>query len=236
MIKKLQSKYAIKKYVIVSILNWIDAKRKKEIDDEANVLGCQIEFVYLFNGTFDFKLYDEDILVDKIEECNVSIDDLEINNIYLDFKNYLDNKYIYYTGMVGIDKKMQQELKELIKVNGEKLVPKYKDDNILALGIEEFMYIPMMLSKEIKGKVYYHSLTRSPIIPIESKDYPINNKYSFESFYNENINYVYNLKEYDYKECFLFMEVKKDEEKVKEFLKILKSAGIKRVNIVRCYK
>ena len=235
-IKKLQEKYSIKKYIIVSILNWIDEERKQEIYKEARDLGCSIDFVYLFNGTFTFKLNNENILEDKIEKCNVDISDLEINNIYLDFKKYLNNKYIYYTGIVGMDKKMQEELKSIVKEQGKKLIPKYKENNILALGIEEFMYIPMMLSKEIKGKVYYHSLTRSPIIPIESKDYPINDKYSFESFYNENINYVYNLKGNNYKECFLFMEVPKAEEKIREFLKILKYVGIKRVNIVRCYK
>ena len=112
-------------------------------------------------------------------------------------------------------------------MQSRKLKPKYKENPILALGIEEFMYIPMMLSKMIDGDVYYHSITRSPIIQRNTEGYPIKKKYRLESFYNQNINFIYNLNAHNYKECYLFMEIDKDIEKVNEFVNILKSVGIK---------
>lgn len=237
MIMKMQEIYKVKRYVIASILNWIDEERKAEIQKQAEEMGCEISFVYLFNGSFNFKMDKGISLVDNTEiiDSDMTNEEIEINNIKLDFSKYFaDRKYLMYTGRFGMSRTEQNELLDIIKEQGIKLEPKYRKNDILALGIEEFMYIPMMLSKTIDGQVYYHSITRSPIIPRDIEGYPIRKKYKFESFYNENINFIYNLNSHDYKECFLFMEVDKDIEKIKEFIKILKSIGIKRVNIVRC--
>lgn len=235
MIEQFQKIHHCNKYVIVSILNWISKKKKDEIDKKAKELNCEIEFVYLFNGDFDFKFDEENKLQDKIESNPINTRDIEINNIKLDFKEYLGSKnYLKYTGRFGINRKDQEKLMKIIEEEGLKLKPKYDKDKILAIGIEEFMYIPMMLSKQIKGDVYYHSITRSPIIPNDEAKYPIKKKYKLESFYNENINYIYNLNVNEYKECFLFMEIDKCEEKINEFINMLKNAGIKRINIIRC--
>lgn len=237
MIKQMQKVYKVKKYVIASILNWIDEERYNEIQINAEEMGCEIRFVYLFNGSFNFKMDENISLEDKIEtiESHIGNGEIEINNIKLDFSKYIGHKkYLTYTGRFGVNREEQCELLNIIKHEGSKLKPKYSEDEILALGIEEFMYIPMMLSKIINGKVYYHSITRSPIIPRNVEGYPIRKKYKLESFYNENTNFIYNLEAHNYKECFLFMEINKDMKKVNEFIKILKSIGIKRINIVRC--
>lgn len=235
MIEQFQKIHHCNKYVIVSILNWIDKKKKDEIDKKAKKLNCEIEFVYLFNGNFEFEFNEENELIDKIESNFRNIEDIEINNIKLDFEEYLGNKnYLKYTGRFGINRNEQEKLMKIIKREGLKLKAKYDKEKILAIGIEEFMYIPMMLSKVIKGDVYYHSITRSPIIPNDRDEYPIKRKYKLESFYNQNINYIYNLNVNKYKECFLFMEIDKSEEKVHDFINVLKNIGIKRVNIIRC--
>ena len=67
MIKELQKNYKAKKYVIASILNWIDEKREEEIKAIAKGLNCKIEFVYLFNGSFNFKFDEDKPLSDKFE-------------------------------------------------------------------------------------------------------------------------------------------------------------------------
>ena len=48
-IEKLNEVSKIKKYTIVSILNWIDEDREKEINKRAKELGCSIDFVYLLD-------------------------------------------------------------------------------------------------------------------------------------------------------------------------------------------
>ncbi|WML36888.1 phosphoribosyltransferase domain-containing protein [Clostridium sp. OS1-26] len=234
-IEQFQKACNCNKYIIVSILNWISKKKKEEIDKKAKELNCEIEFIYLFNGNFKFELDEENQLEDKIESDFKNDGNIEINKINLDFEEYQgDKNYLKYTGRFGISRSDQKKLEKIISRERLKLKPKYDKEKILALGIEEFMYIPMMLSKGIKGQVYYQSITRSPIIPNEKDGYPIRKKYKLESFYNENINYIYNLSTNNYKECFLFMEIEKCEEKVDDFINILKSIGIKRINIVRC--
>lgn len=235
MISKIQKCFKVKKFVIASILNWIDEERNKEIQETAKKLGCSIEFVYLFNGDFEFLMDNEP--KDKIIKVDDNISKAVINNINLDFEEYFGyKKYSLYTGRFGMDRQMQNKLLEIINRESKKLIPENKDSNVLCLGIEEFMYIPMMLSKNIEGNVFFHSTTRSPIIPEFNDNYPINEKYSFESFYNNNINFIYNLSANKYDECFLFMEIFKEAEKVNEFIKILEFAGIKKINIVRFFK
>ena len=235
MIEQFQKIHICKKYVIVSVLNWINKNKREEIDKKAEELGCQIEFSYLFNGSFEFHFDEKNALEDKIENNTTSNTNIEVNNIKLDFEEYIGVKnYLKYTGRFGITRNEQEKLKKIISREGLKLKAKYNNNKILALGIEEFMYIPMMLSREIKGNVYYHSITRSPIIPYNNGEYPIRKKYKLESFYNNNINYIYNLNANNYEECFLFMEIDKSQQKVHEFINVLKSIGIKRVNMVRC--
>lgn len=238
-IKELQKCYDVKNYTIVSVLNWLDEKRRQEIKEEAENMGCTIDFSYMFNGSFEFELNEESELKDKFlsaeEISKKEIPEAEINIIKLDFDRfYKYEKYNRYTGRFGLDKEQQQKLLNTIKKEGKKLVLKYKDAPVLALGIEEFMYIPVMLSKEINSRVYFHSTTRSPIIPIDRDEYPIREKFSFESLYNETVNFIYNLNLHEYKECFLFMETEKDEKKLNEFLNLLKIHGIRRINIVKC--
>lgn len=234
-IKKLKSEYNIERFVIASLLNWIDDTKIKKIEQVAEELNCKIEFVYLLAGTFEFKYNEEIKLVDNIETINKSKEnEIDINTITLDFKKYCYNKkYLKYTGRFGINRDDQKVLKKIIKEEGKKL--QYNEDmyKVLALGSEEFMYIPMMLSREINKDVYYHSITRSPIIPMKDKEYPINSKYEFTSFNNDNITYLYNLDAHHYKECYLFIEIETDNKKLEYFIDTIKYLGIKKINIIR---
>lgn len=234
MIKKLNGQYNIDKFVIASLLNWIDSSRLEHIMRTADELNCKIEFVYLFNGSFEFEFDEKDELRDIIQDINEERKaDIEINNIKLDFKEYChQKKYLKYTGRFGIDREDQEKLKVIIQKQAQKLNDRERDYKVLALGSEEFMYIPMMLSKEINGQVYYHSITRSPIIPIKEENYPIKSKYKFTSFNNSNVTYLYNLDVNNYKECFLFIETYTEKKKIDDFIETIKSLGIKKINIV----
>lgn len=96
------------------------------------------------------------------------------------------------------------------------------------------MYIPMILSKFMKGDIYYHSITRSPIIPFNDKNYPIKKKYKLNSFYNNNINYLYNLNINNSKECFLFLETFVNEKRIENIINLLSSVNIEKINIIKC--
>lgn len=234
MIKELQKNYKAKKYVIASILNWIDEKREEEIKAIAKGLNCKIEFVYLFNGSFNFKFHEDKPLIDKIEEVN-SNKEVKVKFLDLNLERHLENKkYLKGTGRFGIDRKEQEELINILKASSEKLNSIRENDKILALGVEEFMYIPMILSKFMKGDIYYHSITRSPIIPFNDKNYPIKKKYKLNSFYNNNINYLYNLNINNSKECFLFLETFVNEKRIEDIINLLSFVNIEKINIIKC--
>lgn len=234
-IKKLKAEYNVERFVIASLLNWIDDARMKEIQKVAEELKCKIEFVYLLAGTFEFKYNEENKLADNIEIISKNKEnEMEIDTITLDFKKYCyDKKYLKYTGRFGISRDEQETLKKIIKEEGKKL--RYNEDiyKVLALGSEEFMYIPMMLSREINKDVYYHSITRSPIIPMKDKGYPINSKYKFTSFNNDNTTYLYNLDAHSYRECYLFIEIETDSKKLEYFIDTIRYLGIKKLKIIR---
>lgn len=235
MIEKLHKEYNVQKYVIVSVLNWIDKKRQEEINEISRRFNIDIEYVYLFSGNFNFNFDENQVIEDKIEITQDVEDNIKINYISLDFEEYLSYKrYIKYTGRFGITRDEQEKLKKIISTEAIKLNNIKTYNKVLAIGVEEFMYIPMMLSKELNGDVYYHSTTRSPIIPMNKDTYPIKNKYKMKSFYNDNINYLYNVNIYNCEECFLFLEVYKDEKIIEDFIKLLKYTGIKIVNVVMC--
>lgn len=77
------------------------------------------------------------------------------------------------------------------------------DKRVLVLGTEEFMYLPLLLAREIERaglakSVFFHATTRSPIEVSQMPDYPLLNGYRITSFYEEDRDtYVYNLRGYD---------------------------------------
>lgn len=234
-IKKIQSLYPKKRYTICSILNWVNEESLEKIKKVEKELSCSIDFVYLFKGKFNFKI-DKEIHYKDIEELREIKKELIVNYINLDMKDYIGNKkYIKYTGRFGINKNDQENLMSIVKQEKNKLVAENKEENILVLGTEEFMYIPMMFAKEMEGNIYYHSITRSPIIEIQNGNYPINSKFKLNSFYNKEIvNYVYNIDKNNYKECFLFVELNKDNRRYEKIINIFKHTNIEKLNIVCC--
>lgn len=227
-IRKLNEKYNVKKYVIASLLNWIDKERMREIKDIAQSLQCEIEFVYLFNGKFNFNI-DNDNVEDELLEKFIGRGNIEVVNLDLKL-----NSYMKYTGRFGITRAEHEALKSKVREYGKELERIRSYHNILCIGVEEFMYIPMLFSKELKGNVHYHSITRSPIVSSKQLEYPIKSKYKLKSFNNDNINYLYNLDVNYYEECYLFLEQCKDEERINEFINMIDSLGLKKINIIRC--
>ena len=234
-IKKIQNLYPKKRYTICSILNWVNEESLYKIKNVEKELNCSIDFVYLFKGSFDFKI-NKEADYKEVKELKTTEKELCINYINLDMKDYISNKrYIKYTGRFGMNKKDQENLMSIIKKEKDKLVLQNKKENVLVLGTEEFMYIPMMFAKQMEGNIYYHSITRSPIIEIENENYPINSKFKLNSFYNEEVsNYAYNIDKNNYKECFLFVELNKDKKSYEKIINIFKSTDIEKLNIVCC--
>lgn len=254
-IRKIHSIYPKKKYTICSILNWVEGENLSKIKELKKELNCEIDFVYLFKGDFEFEIDEKS--VDRLERLsnsevaltalssNKDLDvdsNIEVKYLDLNMDDYIrSNSNRYYlknTGRFGINKEDQKILKETVKRENLKLDIDSignKERKTLFLGTEENMYIPMLfaLENESKINVYYHSTTRSPIIPIDEEDYPIKTKKEIDSFYNGEIkNFIYNIDRNNFTDCFLFVELNIEKEYFKKFISTLRSAGIKKVTIV----
>ena len=78
-----------------------------------------------------------------------------------------------------------------------------KNERILVLGTEEFMYPALLLAKELKERltpniVRFHATTRSPIGISDERGYPITNGIRIHSMYSpERTTYLYDLDTYD---------------------------------------
>lgn len=78
-----------------------------------------------------------------------------------------------------------------------------KDEDVLILGTEEFMFPALQLGCQIQKlsavrSVRFHATTRSPIGISTSKGYPIKNGIRIHSMYDKDrITYLYNLAHYD---------------------------------------
>lgn len=250
-IRKIQSIYPKKKYTICSILNWVSDENLSKVTRLERELNCKIDFVYLFKGNFKFYI-DEDIIsnyndnysITKLETISSDKVNLVVNHIYVDLEDYIGNKkYVKYTVRFGINRREQFRLKEIVKRESKKITMASKEslknekEKILFLGTEEFMYIPMLFAKEKENQydIYYHSTTRSPIINIDKKHYPIKSKFMLKSFYNIDIqNYIYNIDKHNFSKCYLFVELNKSENSYLEFIDIIKKTSIKELTIVCC--
>ena len=88
-------------------------KRFKSLEKDLNT---EINFVYLFSGSFTFKC-DEEKIKSKIKESEnidkyiLKKNKLKVNYIYIDMDKYEQNKkYLKNTGRFGINKKDQLDL------------------------------------------------------------------------------------------------------------------------------
>ena len=214
-IRQLQEIYPNKNYIIFSVLNWITEEREQEIYNEVSKIGnCTISFNYLFRGDFNFELLNTKEDDFKINDNSF---DKNINHINLDFENdtktsYLGEKrYLKHTGRFGIKRDDINELNSIIK----REVPKLnqfinKTDKVLCLGTEEFMNIPIEISRLLNSEdVSFFATTRSPIISLNDKNYTINSRIDFNSSYNSDVNnHLYNIDKTKYDKCFIFLETK----------------------------
>lgn len=103
--------------------------------------------------------------------------------------NYIN---VYKEACIGLSKKIGNTYKI---GNNEK--------EILVLGTEECMYPAIMFASYLSSMyvdkdIRVHATSRSPILPVQERKYPINNRTKLRSFYNDERNvFIYNLKRYD---------------------------------------
>lgn len=194
LITKINTRFPQKtiKFSIASVLNSMSEDRIQELNE------MDIDCIYLKKIPFEYRIDVIDTYEEK-DECML---------------NYIATAYnkLFEIHQVagGIDSRITCKVDDYLMQVNHFCAYVYENefrnkvvDEVLIIGTEEFMYPAIELAgylqergvcKEIKT----HSTTRSPIMAYNVDDYPLHNRYTLISVYDDQrITYIYNLKKYD---------------------------------------
>ncbi|QNG60107.1 phosphoribosyltransferase family protein [Bacillus sp. PAMC26568] len=213
-IESIQGKYPRSEYTVVSILDWRseeDLRRFKETEDR---LGVKIHTVALITGYISTT--GEPIAEHQMETDAGSVFDSKVNELYLTGEDVqltsysselLSARYLHHTGRFGLSDSEQISVQAFCEMAASEIMQKRKGNKTLCLGTGEFMYLPMKIASYMGDGIFYQSTTRSPIHPVERKDYAVKNSYPFTNPEDgETVNYFYNTERNQYDEVFVFFE------------------------------
>ena len=181
-IKELKKTTGVRKYEILTILDWRNLENRNLYKDFIRKNKVEIEVRALISG--DIEIEDNNVYCNENE--SLLSEKMNVNSL-----NILSRKgqYLKFTGRFGVYfddiKKLEEEciraankIQEIIGYNKK----------ILVLGHGENIYIPSRIASYLKGDVYFKSTTRSPIYCSNEKGYLINEK---NVFYHNGVKYYF---------------------------------------------
>lgn len=210
-------------YGIISILNSMSDERIAELKEQGIVCQYVQKIPYEYNvGCIDDYSYNEpvNVVCNEVEDTKVIKTEEYIPNL-----RFLQNKKQYCDDIISYVRSVMGKI-EISK----------SDKKVLVLGVEEFMYPPMLVALTIKETynwldVKFHATTRSPILTSVDPNYPLFSRWKLKSPYDsERITYVYNLVDYDYVIVLSDSEYK-NEDQYDSIEAALLSAGCRRLFI-----
>lgn len=239
-IRNIHSRFPREQYAVISILDWRspeDRERFRELEKE---LGITILTVSLMSGNICFSgetiaeaSYDYS---PKQRSSELNVETINLSHFFTPTQ-YTNEKdaipYIQETGRFGLISDQKRDVADACVKAAGYLEQCRKGRKTLCLGTGEFMYLPMKIASLMGDGVFYHSTTRSPILPQEHEGYAIQNGFSFMNPEDDEVvHYVYNIPEGEYDELFLFFEKELPEDRLQEWKRIARDRGIRNVNIV----
>lgn len=181
-IKKLKELSNIKKYKILSILDWRNINFLEQYRDFQKKNNIDIDVISLISGDIknkDFRIFKDD----KEEEI---VEKLKVKNLKnrLNSKSFINkNKtvsYIKNTGRFGTDfyeiKKLEKDMQNIAKEIEEYIL---ENEKVLILGHGENIFLPSRIAAYIDRDVKFKTTTRSPIYCEDDIKYPIKQRSYF---------------------------------------------------------
>lgn len=214
-------------YTILSILNSMREERMTELAE----IG--IDCFYIARMEFEYKVYEIDKY--QYEACN----DKKMTAV----SNTVNELLVHEKCDVRVIKPKAMYLEAcggFVKNALSRLYIKKEYKKILVLGTEEFMFLPMYFAKELQeqyknSEVEFHATTRSPIMISKDEGYPLFNRYTLNSFYEEDrVTYIYNLKKYDY--VIIITDSETNTSAGQQLITALETQGNENIQIVRWCK
>ncbi|WP_051525177.1 phosphoribosyltransferase family protein [Exiguobacterium artemiae] len=242
-IESIQKKFPRKRYIVLSILNWLSEKDQEKIDNLKKELDIEIVFLSLIKGNI---VNENTVLIEEKKSYKLKENDNNENShffyysLYEQFTKKSDfiykgksSKHLSITGRFGIESIQNEDIFNYAKEISQYLSGKVSPVKTLCIGTGEFMYLPLLVSKYLKIDCRFQATTKSPIIPRENKNYPIKNRNEFNNpeVLNE-INYLYNLKNIDEKQVIVFVEKKLNDIDLLELSSVLKTINFSEIHFV----
>lgn len=192
LIRELTGITDVKKYVILSILDWRNSENIENMDKLKEELGVDIEVLSLVSGfasTDDTTVYVDNEPTYLTEKTTVT--ELNIANRMEVATTSGVKSYFIYSGRFGVNYSNIANLEEKCKLVANKINTMLDNEpNVLVLGHGEDIYIPSRVAAYVNGNVKFKTTTRSPIFCKNEENYPIKSKHCFID--NGVVYYLYN--------------------------------------------
>jgi len=196
-IKALHAKHNHPKYVIASLVDLRDELSHKRMEDFAVENNIIIEVAALSSGVVTLPENSIEV-AQSIIRSGEGVADKQISHESKEVT--IANPADFFTGSLTKDGVDNFGSYNLAAVNfASRVHPMLKGNHILVLGLEEEMYLPILVSRNLNGfglDVKFSSTTRSPVFPKASKDYAIQDKIMYTLPHVEDdtpIRYAYNI-------------------------------------------
>ena len=192
LIRELTKITDVKKYTILSILDWRNEANIEKMNNLKYELCIDIEVLSLISG--DVITDSTTVYVDREPTClaeKTTVRELNILN-RMDVATTTGVKSYYVdSGRFGVDYSNIAKLEERCKLIANEINLNIEDSsNVLVIGHGEDIYIPSRVAAYVKGTVKFKTTTRSPIFCTNEEHYPIKSKYYFTE--EDIIYYLYN--------------------------------------------
>lgn len=180
LITALNKKYQIKKYSLISILDWRNKISKENFKKYSIENNISIDVISLLSGEIEYET--KDLKINDKTDCQTYCD-----KNYYNF--YLMENSLNFNGNIELSSSVFKKIDTLADLITDKL-QELNIESPLVMGLEENIYLPSVVSKKLKTK--FASMTLSPIYPKYNKNtlYPIKNAFCFT---NSNKTFLYNI-------------------------------------------
>ena len=241
-IKSIHKMFPRKRYIVLSILNWISEEAQKSINSLEKELDIEIIFLSLVKGNI---VGEDTLLIEENHSYSLQENDdknkkISYHSIYEKFTQ--KNNFIYtgkssthlsITGRFGIKSAQNDNILSYAKEVAEYISNKTSSTETLCIGTGEFMYLPLLVTKHLTFDCRFQATTKSPIIPKRTENYPIKSRHEFKNpEISSETNYLYNLKNVEEKQVIVFLEKNLKDVDLKGLSSILKTLNFVEIHFV----
>ncbi|GFZ77414.1 hypothetical protein GCM10008018_23690 [Paenibacillus marchantiophytorum] len=238
-IRDMQGKFPKKAYYVLALLDWRTEKDQEQFRKLELELDISIHVISLIKGEVEVQGSSESIPRQEHARLQAANQNDSIDFIYVDqlFRHVPpaanERPYLRDSGRFGLTSEDCQQSDQVVTQAAELLKQARKGTTTLCVGTGEFMYLPMRIAAEMGEGVVYQSTTRSPIHCIDREGYAVQVGYPYPAPEDPDVTYfLYNIKEGQYDDLFLFMEREVDHAAMQPLLEILLTRGLKQIHIV----